>query len=141
MPESNEKKYQRNKLRRAEWIAKNGPCVRCGTWDKLEVDHIDPLTKEHEIKYIWQRSEDVRNYELAKCQVLCNACHIEKSTMEQKANKPVTHGSYKYYRRDGCRCDICVFAQRKRLAQYREKNRTKLRDYARMRYHKNKDSR
>jgi len=139
MPESFEKKNIRNKLRRSEWIAKNGPCSYCKTWDNLEVDHIDPSTKEHRISQIWQRSESVRNYELSKCQVLCNLCHIEKSTNEQKKNKPVTHGSYKYYRKDGCRCDVCVAANRKRLAKYREKNRTKIRNYARMYYHKVKN--
>jgi hypothetical protein len=127
--------YETNKLRRKEWIANNGPCAHCGSWDNLEVDHIDPSTKEYRISELWQRTKIIRDYELAKCQALCNSCHIVKSTLEQKAAKPVTHGSYKFYKRDKCRCEECVTAYRKRLKVYRENNKDKVNNYAKNYYH------
>ena len=72
---------------------------------------------------------------MAKCQALCKYCHIVKSTLEQKAAKPVTHGSYKFYRRDKCRCEECVTAYRKRLKVYRENNKDKVNNYAKNYYH------
>ena len=136
MPQKYEKVKTRTQQRRQEWLFNNGPCSHCGTWDKLEVDHIDPSTKEYEINRIWQRSQQIRDYELAKCQVLCNTCHITKSTLEQKAKKPVTHGSYKYYRKDKCRCNVCVSAYRKRLKIYRDNNKNRINTYAKNYYHK-----
>ena len=133
-------RYKKIKIRvqqrRQEWLSDNGPCVSCGTWDNLEIDHIDPSTKEYEINRIWTRTQELRDYELAKCQALCNTCHIAKSTLEQKANKPTTHGSDKYYRDHECRCDICVSAYRQRLKVYRDKNKNKINSYAKNYYHK-----
>ena len=60
----------------------NGPCVKCGCWDldQLEVDHIDPNTKvSHRV---WSWSKERRENELAKCQVLCRACHLTKTCGE-----------------------------------------------------------
>lgn len=126
---------KRRDSRRQEWIANNGPCAYCGTWEKLEIDHIDPSTKEYEINRIWTRNEIIRNTELAKCQALCNTCHINKSTLEQKANKPVSHGSWNSYVRDKCRCDTCVIAHTKRINAYRTANRDRINSY-----HKNYDT-
>jgi len=135
MSENYDKIRQRSQARRTQWIQENGPCVKCGTWDNLEIDHIDPSTKEYKITNIWRRSQQIRDYELAKCQALCNSCHIQKSTLEQKASKPVTHGSYKFYRKDKCRCEECVAAYRQRLKVYRDNNKHKVNDYAKNYYH------
>jgi hypothetical protein len=63
--------------RRADWLADNGPCIRCGSWDDLEVDHIDQGKKvAHKV---WSWSQARRDAELAKCQVLCKGCHLDKS--------------------------------------------------------------
>jgi hypothetical protein len=134
MSENYDKIRQRSQARRTQWIEENGPCVKCGTWDNLEVDHIDPSTKEYEIANIWRRSQYIRDHELAKCQTLCNSCHIEKSTFEQKAAKPVSHGSYKCYNKYKCRCDICVTAMRKRAKIYRQNNRDRMNAYAKNYY-------
>jgi 5-methylcytosine-specific restriction endonuclease McrA len=83
MPYSNKEKqiaYQNTwiKKRRAEWLAANGPCVMCGSNDRLQVDHIDPSKKlTHRV---WSWSETRRLQELAKCQVLCFSCHVLKTT-------------------------------------------------------------
>jgi hypothetical protein len=66
--------------RRAEAIALlGGVCVRCGTTEDLEIDHIDRATKEYEIHdVLWSRRE-VRLAELAKCQLLCSYHHLFKT--------------------------------------------------------------
>ena len=76
-------KYQR------EWIAKRRKsffkdkhCVKCGSTQNLELDHIDPSRKiTHKI---WSWSKDKRQKELDKCQVLCSICHTKKSVKESK---------------------------------------------------------
>jgi hypothetical protein len=66
--------------RRAEWFAANGPCVDCGSWEALQVDHVDPATKvEHRI---WSWSRDKREAELEKCVPRCQPCHARKSATE-----------------------------------------------------------
>lgn len=88
---------------RNEWLEANGPCVRCGSRDNLEIDHVDPWLKvSHRI---WSWSKERRDVELAKCQVLCRACH-KKKTGEN--NGWGMHGSSGYQR--GCRCALCTYA-------------------------------
>ena len=76
--------YQRKwiKDRRDVWVHENGPCQQCGSSDRLEVDHIDPTTKSMQVRSIWSRRLDVREAELAKCQVLCFDCHLAKSKLD-----------------------------------------------------------
>lgn len=63
--------------RRQDWLLANGPCVKCGSWEELQVDHIDPSSKvDHRI---WSWAAMRREIELKKCQVLCAACHLDKS--------------------------------------------------------------
>lgn len=83
-----QKEYQRNWLakRRADWFSENGPCINCGSWDNLELDHIDPSTKVD--NKIWSWSKERRDKETAKCQVLCEDCHHEKTI----ANKEYLYG-------------------------------------------------
>jgi hypothetical protein len=73
------REYQKGwtKMRRLAWLEANGPCKQCGSWVKLEVDHVDPSQKvSHRV---WSWTADRRNAELKKCQVLCQACHKIKS--------------------------------------------------------------
>jgi hypothetical protein len=76
-----------------QWMAKRrerginllgGRCVRCDSVDRLEFDHVDPLTKHPLLRknhqstfwsWAWSRIEE----ELAKCQLLCHDCHAEKT--------------------------------------------------------------
>lgn len=110
------KEYLRNyqkqwmRKRRDEWFSKNGPCKRCGSWDDLELDHIDPDQKLHHV--VWSWSKERRDAELAKCQVLCHLCHKEKTRSYVSAlfSIPVErrpHGTTTTYR-FGCRCDVCT---------------------------------
>ncbi len=96
--------FQLNRMRnfRIAWLTSNGLCVKCGSNERLEVDHIDPSTKvSHKV---WSWSQEKRNIELAKCQVLCYNCHMAKSIAEK--SRPITHGILQGYNR-GCRCVLC----------------------------------
>lgn len=75
--------------------------MRCGSWDELEIDHIDPSQKVDHNVFSW--SQERRDAELAKCQVLCSKHHLEKTI----AAAPKTdHGRGWMYQK-GCRCEPC----------------------------------
>ncbi len=76
--------YQREwmRKRREQWFAENGPCAKCGGSERLEIDHRDRADKvDHKV---WSWTEEKRNAELKKCQVLCHECHRVKSRSEQR---------------------------------------------------------
>jgi 5-methylcytosine-specific restriction endonuclease McrA len=105
----NYREYQRKwaARRRSAWITANGPCVKCGSWDDLEADHIDRASKSIEPRALWSMSprNPLRIAELPKLQVLCFECHKEKSRLE--ATKPLIHGTDNGYRKKRCRCEPC----------------------------------
>src|SRR5579864_4308625 len=74
------RKARRQQLR-DEWLQANGPCQYCGTWDDLEVDHVDPAQKSFGITF--DEGAAKREKELAKCQALCHDCHLEKTAKER----------------------------------------------------------
>lgn len=101
--------------RRRVWFERNGPCVRCGAWEDLQVDHIEPAQKvDHKV---WSWSRERREYELGKCQVLCVECHKAKTWVEREAS----HGSRRRYA-NGCRCNLCRQAKREDNARRRYVN-------------------
>lgn len=60
--------------RRAEAIRKlGGKCVKCGSEENLEIDHIDPTTKSFEISKLWNVSKEVFD---AEPSVSCYAVNI-----------------------------------------------------------------
>jgi hypothetical protein len=77
--------------RREEWIRSHGPCVRCGSWENLEVDHKDHTQKLINISNLWSLAPDnpKRVAELAKCQVLCHVCHVTKTNDSGAQTPPV----------------------------------------------------
>ena len=88
-----------------EFFEKNPCCVKCGSTDRIELDHI--IQKKHPTNSkIWSRSESYRKRELSLCQVLCYSCHRIKSAWEHRSFK---HGR-NLYERWGCRCDVCKSA-------------------------------
>lgn len=108
--------------RRAKWMASVGAwCRMCGATERLEVDHIDPRTKVHHAVWTW--SQKRRDAELAKCQLLCRACHQKKTMQDYPTQAPSPHGSVRRYKRHGCRCDLCVIENRRRAAEYRARVR------------------
>lgn len=95
--------------RRQAWIDEHGPCVKCGSSERLEVDHIDPSLKTLQPSKLWSLSlsNPIRIKELDNCQVLCYVCHKQK-TKQQTENS--SHGNTTMYRK-GCRCDQCKVAK------------------------------
>lgn len=116
-------KYKREWVaaRRAEWMAGKS-CVICGTTQDLEVDHIDPEMKV--AHRIWSWAIPRRNAELAKCQVLCKAHHLEKTLAQRPTPE---HGTISRYtsKVHKCRCDLCkrANADRATILRARKKER------------------
>ena len=83
-----QRNYQRKWVakRRADYFADKS-CAKCNTTKKkLTLDHIDSTTKvDHKI---WSWSAERRNAELAKCQVLCEDCHKEKTAQQLRVTTP-----------------------------------------------------
>lgn len=82
MPNSNREAYRAYhrtymRKRRQEWFADKA-CIRCGSRNALELDHIDPSIKVTHKVWSWTKAR--RDMELAKCQALCHACHKAKTT-------------------------------------------------------------
>lgn len=112
------RKYQRAWLagRRATFFS-DKYCVNCGSTDRLELDHIDPALKlDHKI-WAWRAVRQAE--EIAKCQVLCNACHKKKTA--EYLGRFVTHGMRSMYMLRGCRCESCVSV----ASVYRNANKAK----------------
>lgn len=118
-----QREYQRLWMakRRRDYLDDHPNCVKCGSTEGLEVDHIDRSTKvDHKV---WSWAEKKREEELKKCQVLCHVCHRDKTTAETRALVgPWVHGS-NAYKASRCRCDICRDAN----AAYNRAYRAKLR--------------
>jgi hypothetical protein len=116
-----QQKYQREWVarRRREWLEQNGPCVDCGSWEQLEVDHEDPTKKlTHRV---WSWAKGPRDAELAKCSVRCKKCHKKRTAafLSQLNKRPITHGIVSAYLQHGCRCDVCkAFYSRWRRDKY-----------------------
>lgn len=107
--------YQRKWIatRRKQWFD-NKCCKNCGSNKNLELDHIDPSLKiSHKI---WSWSEERRNKELSKCQILCIVCHRKKTAIDNNYYKHNASG----YRR-GCRCKICTKDNVKKVNEWRWK--------------------
>ena len=102
------------KSRRLDWISSKGPCVSCGSFNNLEVDHIDPTLKTMNPKSIWSRTKETRDKELENCQVLCYSCHKEKTSSERLKE----HGTMGRYS-NGCRCDECKLARKLKAREER----------------------
>lgn len=96
-----------NRIRDA-WLTANGPCRSCGSAVDLEVHHRNPAEKV--AHRVWTWAEPRRMAELAKCDVVCRACHI---AIHAEARK--RHGIKRY--KCGCRCDVCKEAKRMEYAR------------------------
>lgn len=112
--------YMKNRWesRRLEAIAKlGGKCVKCGTAQQLEFDHIKPETKKMTIARASSMNERFFWEEVAKCQLLCKRHHVEKTASEIGA---VGHGEGKTGKR-GCKCTPCKERKAEYMRNYRNK--------------------
>ena len=118
-----QREYQRVWIaaRRREWLETNGPCVQCGSEDNLEVDHIDP---EYKISHnVWTWAKSRRLEELAKCQVLCESCHLTKTSKHRFDE--TKHGREHMYRSRRCRCVECKEWKRVKSAKEYQRRKAK----------------
>jgi len=91
-----QREYMRNWIhqRRIEWFNANGPCVDCGSWEHLELDHVDASEKvSHRI---WSWSQERREAELVKCVIRCFPCHREKTIRNNEVAPYVPRGENHY---------------------------------------------
>ncbi len=73
-------KRRENKIKCIEYLG--GKCMKCGTTDRLEFDHIDRTTKKYVIASRVNNKWDNLKEELDKCQLLCVDCHLQKTAKE-----------------------------------------------------------
>lgn len=114
----------RNKEKKRVWISENGPCVKCGSWNQIEIDHIVPVgRRNYDNVDIFGWAPERLKKELQNCQCLCNACHCKKSADEKRGVRRNPNHGLNSYARHGCRCEVCRAAmvankrkQRKRQA-------------------------
>jgi 5-methylcytosine-specific restriction endonuclease McrA len=108
----------RRKVRRARLIELlGGQCVRCGSTDELEFDHIDPETKVFAVGSDMSRAWDKLVEEALKCQLLCRECLVAKG-IEDRPEPAHSYYRYWYY---GCRCATCKAANARKSARQRER--------------------
>jgi hypothetical protein len=96
-----------------------GQCVSCGATENLECDHIDAATKSFNIVQNWCLAWERLVVELAKCQLLCKCCHVEKTNACGEHRGPdiyvrvnaAQHGTAYMYKKYGCRCEPCKAAK------------------------------
>ena len=104
------KEYHREywRKRRQEIIDYLGSkCVKCGTTDNLEIDHINPSDKSFHISK--RLSLSTQREEVDKCQLLCHEHHMVKTVSEKK---PYTHGTIYAWMKVKCECVVCSKAKR-----------------------------
>ena len=85
-------------------------CLKCGSTEKLEFDHIKRDTKSFTIAKLWSISEIRFWEEIEKCQLLCRPCH-NKKTLKELGFKVAkgNHGTISTYRY--CKCNLCKKAK------------------------------
>lgn len=102
----------------AEWLRSRrdrgisvlgGACARCGSTDDLEVDHVDPASKDPRLRSatgtgtLWSWSWERVLAELKKCQLLCRKHHLEKTASQDGrwfARRGVHNGNAKLSNKD-----------------------------------------
>ena len=103
-------------------------CVKCGSVEDLEIDHIENLHDKIPISKFWGIALDRLLVELEGCQLLCGGCHTEKSVKERGHRRGFRHGTLYCYKRGGCRCDLCVGVNGKKSREYMKRYRDKLKN-------------
>lgn len=108
-------KYQNRKQLALQKLG--GKCIKCGVTEKLEFDHKNPGTKVIEVGGFRDYSDKKFWEEVAKCQLLCEKCHEDKTIQDlgyQRAKG--NHGTVSSYRY--CKCDLCKAAKSKYSHEY-----------------------
>jgi 5-methylcytosine-specific restriction endonuclease McrA len=81
-----QREYQKKWIRKRRYEFFSGKkCEKCGSKNRLELDHVNPSDKVD--NRVWSWSEERRNEEIEKCQVLCYNCHLDKTRVYLRAIK------------------------------------------------------
>ena len=51
-----------------------GKCFKCNSIEDLQLDHINPQTKNFTVAHLWNSKKEVFDLEISKCQLLCKKC-------------------------------------------------------------------
>jgi len=70
-----------------------GKCNKCGSMSELHFDHVDADTKSNVRQSLFNYSKEFIEKELQKCQLLCSACHLEKSKVAGDLRRNRVKGS------------------------------------------------
>ena len=98
-----------------------GECVKCGATENLQFDHKDRETKKFTIAGRWDAKASILIPELAKCQLLCESCHLEKTRSEIS----VEHGGGISGKRN-CKCDPCRYRKNEYMRNWKAQRRKQL---------------
>jgi hypothetical protein len=83
-----------NKNRKQKLLNEFGSCCNaCGSTENLQFDHLDKHDKEGNVSTIlYTKGFDEAVKEAKKCQLLCNKCHILKTTIHHD-NQSLLYGT------------------------------------------------
>ena len=99
-----------------------GKCVKCNSIENLQLDHVNPETKNFTVAKLWNSKKEVFDLEISKCQLLCKKCHEEKTLLDLgQVSAKITHGTLSSYRY--CRCELCKKAKSEYMKVFRKKRK------------------
>lgn len=99
-----------------------GKCCKCGSINNLQLDHVNIKTKSFTIGHLWNKSKEIFNSEVDKCQLLCEKCHQEKTLIDLgRVSARSTHGTLSSYRY--CKCELCKNAKSEYTKNFRRKKK------------------
>src|SRR5258706_3939056 len=107
--------YHKRRLAIIEYLG--GKCVKCDSVENLEVDHRDRKEKSFRINFTMSLKNELFLSELAKCQVLCEFHHLEKTINEKDR---FSHGTTYGWMKTGCVCKLCSLSK---LSFYDRRNK------------------
>lgn len=99
-----------------------GKCFKCNSIEDLQLDHINPKTKNFTVAKLWNSKKKVFDLEISKCQLLCKKCHEEKTLLDMgRLSAKITHGTISSYRY--CKCKLCKKAKSEYMKGFRKKRK------------------